>query len=307
MKAGKVLAICCRPENHDDFVAIGKRIIRKAPEIAVVIKPVFYHPNELDPALQNFPLLNLYLVNPPQVIPSRGKTLFVERIDKFEQIKQYAAAGIATPKTIEYELDQPINKNDWGEHVFIKPRKGSFSKNSFLIPTKYILDIKPYFEEVAPKEKFILQQFINTGVNATSYRVLNFFGEALSFCSLTCPKPIYLPNNLDEAFNNDTVQTNLENANAIRKLEYDNEILNFSKKTFNVFNDKPIQGTDIIIDTKSNKLLVLEANLGGNSWVFTKENWGAYKQLGRPALLQQFNAFDVAADVLIKKTEELAI
>jgi hypothetical protein len=106
MKQGKILAICCRPENHDDFVAIGKRIIRKAPEIAVVIKPILYHPNELDPALQNFPLLNLYLVNPPQVIPSRGKTLFVERIDKFEQIKQYSAAGIATPKTIEYELGQ---------------------------------------------------------------------------------------------------------------------------------------------------------------------------------------------------------
>lgn len=307
MKAGKVLAICCRTENYNDFVAIGKRIIRKAPEIAVVIKPVFYHPNELDPALQNFPLLNLYLVNPPQVIPSRGKTLFVERIDKFEQIKQYTAAGIATPKTIEYELGQPINKNDWGEHVFIKPRKGSFSENSFLIPTKYILDIKPFFEKLRVEDKFILQEFILTGVNAISYRVLNFFGEALSFISLTIPKPIYLPNNLDEALNNDTVQTNLENVNAIRKFEYDNEILNFSKKTFNVFNEKPIQGTDIIIDIKSNKLLVLEANLGGNSWGFTKEDWGAYKQLGRSALLQQFNAFDIAADVLIKKTEELAI
>ena len=307
MKAGKVLAICCRLENYNDFVAIGKRIIRKAPEIAVVIKPVFYHPNELDPVLQNFPLLNLYLVNPPQVIPSRGKTLFVERIDKFEQIKQYAAAGIATPKTVEYELGQPINKNDWGEHVFIKPRKGSFSENSFLIPTKYILDIKPYFEKLRVEDKFILQEFILTGVNAISYRVLNFFGEALSFVSLTIPKPIYLPNNLDEAFNNDTVQTNLENANAIRKFEYDNEILNFSKKTFNIFSEKPIQGTDIIIDKKKNKLLVLEANLGGNSWGFTKEDWGAYKQLGRPALLQQFNAFDVAADVLIKKTEELSL
>jgi hypothetical protein len=307
MKQGKILAICCRVENYNDFLAIAKRIIKKAPEIIVVIKPIIYHPDELDPQIKNFPLLNIYLVNPPQIIPSRGKTLFVERVDKYEQIKQYVAAGIATPKTIEYELGQPINKNDWDEHVFIKPRKGSFSKNSFLIPTKYILDIKPYFEEVATKEKFILQQFINTGVNAISYRVLNFFGEALSFCSLTCPKPIYLPNNLDEAFNNNTVQTNLENANAIRKFEYDNEILNFSKKTFNVFNEKPIQGTDILVDKKTNKLLVLEANLGGNSWVFTKEDWGAYKQLGRSALLQQFNAFDIAADVLIKKTEELAI
>ena len=307
MKQGKVLAICCRVENHSDFLAIAKRIIKKAPEIAVVIKPVIYSPDELDPALKYFPLLNIYLVNPPEKLPARGRTLFVEQIDKFEQIKQYTAAGIATPKTIEYELGQPINKNDWGEHIFIKPRKGSFSENSFLIPTKYILDIKPYFEEVAKKEKFILQQFINTGVYATSYRVLNFLGAPLSFVSLTCPKPVYLPNNLDEAFNNSTVQTNLENASAIRKFENNDEILDFSKKIFNVFNEKPIQGIDIIIEEKTKKLFVLEANLGGNSWGFTKKDWGSYKQLGRPALLQQFNAFDVAADVLIKKTKELSL
>jgi hypothetical protein len=47
---GKILAICCRPENYDDFLAIAKRIIKKAPEIVVVIKPFIYHPDELDPA-----------------------------------------------------------------------------------------------------------------------------------------------------------------------------------------------------------------------------------------------------------------
>jgi hypothetical protein len=199
-----------------------------------------------------------------------------------------------------------INKNDWGDHVFIKTRKGSHAKNSFLIPTKYILDIKPYYEKLGIREKLILQEFIYTGDHAKSYRVLNFLGAPLQFVSFKCPKPIYLPNNLDEAFINDTVQTNLKNTN-ISKFEYNNEILDFSKKIYNVFNEKPIQGTDIIIDTKSNKLFVLEGNHGGNSWVFTNREARSFKQLGRAALLQQFNAFDVAADVLIKKTEELVI
>ena len=52
---------------------------------------------------------------------------------------------------------------------------------------------------------------------------------------------------------------------------------------------------------------MLEANHGGNSWIFTKKDWHSYKTLGRSFLLQQFDAFNVAADVLIKKTEELAI
>ena len=56
---GKGLAICCRPENYNDFLEIGKRIIKKAPEIAVAIKPASYHPDELDPALKYFPLLKI--------------------------------------------------------------------------------------------------------------------------------------------------------------------------------------------------------------------------------------------------------
>ena len=97
---GKILAICCRPETHDDFLAIAKRIIKKAPEIAVVIKPAIYHPDELDPALKHFPLLNIYLVNPPEKIPSRGKTLYVKAIDKFEQYQHFAFENLSTPKTI---------------------------------------------------------------------------------------------------------------------------------------------------------------------------------------------------------------
>ena len=48
---------------------------------------------------------------------------------------------------------------------------------------------------------------------------------------------IYLPNNLDEAFNNDTVQTSFLNAKTTEKFEYNNEILDFSKKIFNVFSE----------------------------------------------------------------------
>ena len=141
MKASKVLAICCRPENHDDFVAIGKRIIRKAPEIAVVIKPITYHPNELDPALQHYPLLNLYLVNPPKVLPARGRTLHVKRIDKFEQYQHYVIANISTPKTIEYEIGQGIDINEWGDIL-----STIFSKH-INIYSDNVSEFKTYFAE----------------------------------------------------------------------------------------------------------------------------------------------------------------
>ena len=129
----KVLAICCRPENYNDFLAIGKRIIKKAPEIAVAIKPASYHPDELDPALRDFPLLNIYLVSPPEKLPTRGKTLYVKAIDKFEQYQHYALKNISTPRTIDYTVGQEIDVKEWGEYVFLKAKNASFSLNSFLL------------------------------------------------------------------------------------------------------------------------------------------------------------------------------
>jgi hypothetical protein len=306
MKAGKVLAICCRPENHDDFVAIGKRIIRKAPEIVVVINPSIYHPNELDPALQHYPLLNLYLVNPPKVLPARGRTLHVKRIDKFEQYQHYALANISTPKTIEYEIGQEINVNEWGEYVFLKDKNDSHGRNSFLVPTKEMLNIKPYFEKIGFKNKILLQEFIYTGQNVNHYRVLNFLGEPLCCFKSTNLSNISLPITLDDVFNNHTVKTN--SSNDTRKIELSNneEVLTFSKLVFEVFPERPLQGIDIIIQENTKKLFVLEGNQGGNVWVFSHIKSFALDKIGRFLLLNQFNAFDIACDVLIKKTHELA-
>jgi hypothetical protein len=89
-------------------------------------------------------------------LPARGRTLHVKRIDKFEQYQHYVIANISTPKTIEYEIGQGIDINEWGEYVFLKSRNSSYSENSFLIPTKYILDIEPYFKELRlSNKKFI--------------------------------------------------------------------------------------------------------------------------------------------------------
>jgi hypothetical protein len=304
---GKILAICCRPENHDDFLAIAKRIIKKAPEIAVVIKPFIYHPEELDPALKHFPLLNIYLVNPPEKLPARGKTLFVKSIDKLEQYKNYSIADVSTPKTIEYEIGQPLNFNDWGEYVFLKSLNDSLSLNSFLIPTKLILDIKPYFDKLKVKNKMLLQEFIYTGEYANHFRVLNFLGEPLYCTQVSNPYRLLLPSTLEEVFNNNTAQTSIQSIDLQFKLETNEEVLNFSRKVYNIFPAQPLQGIDIVFNDDKKKLFALEGNQGGNVWTFSLSTSKMRAALGRTALLNQFNAFDVACDILIVKTNELAI
>jgi hypothetical protein len=303
----KILAICCRAEAYDDFLAIAKLIIKKDPELAVVIKSTSYHPDELDPTLSHYPLLNIYLANPPEKLPARGKTLYVKAIDKFEQYQNYSIADVSTPKTIEYEIGQPLNFNDWGEYVFLKSLNDSFSLNSFLIPTKLILDIKPYFDKLKIKNKMLLQEFIYTGEYASHYRVLSFLGEPLYCTKISNPYPLLLPTTLEEVFNNNTTQTSLQNIDLQFQLENNEEVLNFSRKVYNVFKEKPLQGIDIVFNDDKKKLFVLEGNQGGNVWTFSLSTSKMRAALGRTALLNQFNAFDVACDILIKKTNKLAI
>ena len=303
---GKILVICCRIENHNDFLAIANRIIKKSPEIMVVIKPEIYDPDELDPALQHFPLLNIYLVNPPEKLPARGKTLFTKAIDKFEQYKTYSRANISTPKTIDYKVGQEIDIKEWGEYVFLKDKNESYGRNSFLVPTKEILNIKPYFDKMGLKNEILLQEFIYTGRNVSHYRVLSFLGEPLCCYKSINLSKILLPTSLEDAFNNHTIKTNF--SGDTRKVEFsqNEEVLNFSKSVFKVFPERPLQGIDIIIEEHTKKLFVLEGNQGGNVWIFSHKKAFALEKLGRFDLLNQFNAFDVACDILIKKTNELA-
>jgi hypothetical protein len=257
--------------------------------------------------LRNFPLLNIYLVNPPDVLPARGKTLHVKAIDKLEQYKNYSIADVSTPKTIEYEIGQPLNFNDWGEYVFLKSLNDSLSLNSFLIPTKLILDIKPYFDKLKVKNKMLLQEFIYTGEYANHFRVLNFLGEPLYCTQVSNPYRLLLPSTLEEVFNNNTAQTSIQSIDLQFKLETNEEVLNFSRKVYNIFPAQPLQGIDIVFNDDKKKLFALEGNQGGNVWTFSLSTSKMLAALGRTALLNQFNAFDVACDILIVKTNELAI
>jgi hypothetical protein len=110
---------------------------------------------------------------------------------------------------------------------------------------------------------------------------------------------------LDDVFNNHTVKTN--SSNDTRKIELSNneEVLTFSKLVFEVFPERPLQGIDIVFDNNK-KLFALEGNQGGNVWTFSLQSSKMLAALGRTVLLKQFNAFDVACDILIKKTNELA-
>jgi hypothetical protein len=314
MKISKLLTISTRDENFDDFLNVAKRINRIDSTIGVLIRNGSFHPNEIPLRYLKLPLLTLYLVNPPDTLPVRGHTLCVKDLGKMEEYKNFVAAGIPIPKVKPYIIGETVDPTEWGDYVVLKPVYSSFGIGNMLVRTSWLGQIElnriPLGHPLATIP-YLLQQFIDTGANAISYRVLSLLGQVLMCRSTSRTKLTTYPESLDEIFLNHSFTSNLapgEQTINERKLELveDQEILELSKDAFNAHPDLPLQGIDFVRDAKSGKLYVLENNSGGNVWAFSRKGSATLQAIGRKALVTQFMAFDRAAEILAKKTHELA-
>ena len=307
MQPKKILAICIRDESFEDFLSIAKRVNRIDKTIGVMIRNGSFHPSEIPLQYLSLPLLTLYLVNPPATLPARGHTLCVQDLGKWEEYKNFAAAGLSIPKAQPYTIGQTVDPVEWGEYVILKPTHESLGRGVLLIPTTELKKISS--DTIAQhhslkKVSYMLQQFIDTGPLLPGNRVMSLLGQPLlSYCWEDCT-PIKLPTNLEESFSR-SFFASAENKR-IRKLMIDDDILEFAQRIFHIHPDLPLQGIDIIRDTKTKQLYVLENNSGGNIWSFSMTNSNPYKSFGRKAMLSQFMAWDRAAEILVKKTHELA-
>ncbi|MGB4346557.1 MAG: hypothetical protein WBJ21_09195, partial [Burkholderiaceae bacterium] len=169
----KVLAICTREENYEDFVSIGKRIHRLDNSIIVNISNGQFHPEQLPTRFNDLPLLTLYLVNPPDKVPTRGYTLCVKDIGKLEEYKNFVAAGVPIPKVKPYTIGEIVDAADWGDYVVLKPVHSSIGIGNILVHTSWLKEIE--HNRIPPdhplaSSPYLLQQFIDTGPNALSYR-----------------------------------------------------------------------------------------------------------------------------------------
>ena len=167
---------------------------------------------------------------------------------------------------------------------------------------------------------YIVQRFIDTGPLILLYRVLTLFGVPLS-CFLAkerVPQP--RPAGTDEEIESLSVASNARNFR-VRSLYSDAEVLSLGVRVGRAFPDIPILGIDIIREERTGKLFVLECNPGGNTWHFSskliagiRQQMGGgslvgikkAEQIGRQMLIDQFGAFDLAAEVLVEKTKQLA-
>jgi hypothetical protein len=89
----------------------------------------------------------------------------------------------------------------------------------------------------------------------------------------------------------------------------DQEVNLFALNIAKSFKDAPLFGIDILRCGKTKKLYALETNLGGNVWHFSSEvakKTPGYDIQARKNMISQYNAWDRAAEALVRKAHQLA-
>ena len=302
------LILLHRSDSEADFKAISDRIREKAPEFIVVTGQV--HANsKLPEIIWSYPTLTVAFAANIKLIPKRGLIYRCQRVLKTEQYEHYRAAGLRTPRTARFIFGAVLDPADWGDFVVLKPMFiNSKGKGVHLVRTVKAATLTPdnFFDDhPIHKDPYIVQQFIDTGERPSHYRVLSLFGEAL-VCRrnfLVGKRPSLDED--DETLMNAAIATNAGAAGGTStEFVNDPEILAFARLMHEAMPGIPLQGIDILRDVRDGRLYALENNAGGNTWAFSSMAGENARRIlgGAEAMVKQFGAWDIAADVLIKRT-----
>jgi hypothetical protein len=148
------------------------------------------------------------------------------------------------------------------------------------------------------------QRFIDTGVFVNHHRVLTLFGmPLLAFKTIARTARPQL-DSAPEVLAQMPVKARRRDGPVAREFTFDADILDLARRTYSALPEIPLQGVDIVREERSGKLYVLEANPGGNTWIFSKGDMTARltKALAVKRLADQFDGFRRAAEVLIERT-----
>jgi hypothetical protein len=290
-------------QDPSDWSAIKRRIERDAPDIEVRVADN----GRPDSATAHWQVQRPSLVFSPVRIVNftpRGGAIFCGHVlSKLEQLRRLSSIGILTPKTTTLSSARRFDPQEWGDYVIVKPNNLNSGTGVKLVHTT---DLPARYDELKAiaNDQILVEPYIDHSEDdyPTEYRVLSLFGRTL-YCARNRwgnkrpPLVEIAANPLGViASNNKTM------GGRVRSICNDSEIIALGEQAHKVFPECPLLGVDIIRESQSGRLYVLEVNPHGDVWHLSS---GLAKKMEAQHirdLYAQFNALDRAADILIEKT-----
>jgi hypothetical protein len=296
-------------QDVEDFQEIGRAVEETAPDIEVFIASNSIPSSATRRRASKRPTLIFSPGNLLEFRPLRGKVYAGCPIPKLEQIARFKAARLPVPPSAEITRGIELSEAEFGSHVVIKPGFSEASRGRFItLMRREAVRFHPResFPEDHPGRygPMYAQRFIDTGTFVNHHRVLTLFGVPLLAFKTTTKTARASLDAPDDVLAAIPVKARRRDGPIERELTSDADILKLAARAYKALPETALHGVDIIREAGSGKLYVLEANPGGNTWIFSKGDMTTRltAALGLKRLSDQFDAFRTAAKVLIERT-----
>ncbi len=294
-------------QDPSDWITIKQRIERDAPDIEVRIANV----RNRNPVTARWQVRRPSLVFSPSFlfgyVPRGGAVFSGHFLGKYEQLRRLSSIGIPMPQTEVLTSVSSFDPHVWGQYLIVKPNNSNRGEGVKLVRT---VDLCARYDELTAlsRDRFLVQPFIDHSEDGypTEYRVLTLFGRAL-YCA--CNRWRNKRPSLAEIAANPLgviASNNDQMGGHIRSICNDAEIIALGERAHEAFSECAVLGVDIIRESQSGRLLVLEVNPHGDVWHLSSPFAKTIDPEYARARYTQFNALDRAADLLIQKTRAAA-
>jgi hypothetical protein len=216
------------------------------------------------------------------------------------------------PDWIQIRPGVTLEPKVWGDYVVIKPdhaAKGADIKIKRTGRVRYKPSPASDSDHPASQAPLLAQRFVYTGRWPNNYRVVTFFGRALM--SWHCEaKHSFRPLETRYAFRGGadgggiTIVSNKMGSSY--RLSAEPDVIALAERAHSAFAEQPVLGTDIVRDVETGELQVLETNPRGDAWLMSSDTGISIQNDNQIDFACQFNAIDIAVDVLIDRTRALA-
>jgi len=286
----------------EDFEKIARRIKKIANHIQVYIhldeQPGPEYLSELEQR-------KTFVFSPMQLTAfsvNRGRVCAGRPMQKSEQLLRLQLAGVPVPKWTSLDRGKRFNPEDWGEYVVIKPEIGSRARGVKILDTKSLnINSSKIMSFRRQSGNFVVQEIIYNRI-FSHVRILMLFSEVLFARQCNFLEDVRFDTeadmrNYERLFMTDNTETS----------NYESEeVFALARRCVACFDQVPMLGLDVMLD-EAGKPYFLEANPGGNTWHFSSAIRGQRLRKKGIFLETQFDAFNLAGDILAQKTIELAI
>lgn len=221
---------------------------------------------------------------------------------KHQQYRKIKEAGLPVLQWCEVREGTELDPADWGEYVVLKPEGGKRGRGVKITKTRKVR----WKDEMQEGERVVAQQFAYTGELPVSYRVLTFLGEPL-YCmksvNISCGNKLERVESSKDFAGHNIVATARQGE---VQLVNDSEVMDFAREVAGAFKEIPVLGIDVVRDIRSSELYCVEVNPYGQTWHFSSELGEMVQEAMGQRFEDQFEAFKVVSDVVVKKAHLLA-